>query len=97
MSDDRHKIAYETFVYGCRDKPCPAPVWDDAPAWVRDLVRVAYIQGALDAPYDRKPSGSDLVDRLLHQRNYWPPDDQALFVEAGVEIERLRNELSRKQ
>ena len=36
---------------------------------------------------------SDIVERLMHQREYWPPEDQGLFVEAGAEIERLRTAL----
>ena len=35
---------------------------------------------------------TSIVERLLHQKEYWPPDDQALFVEAAVQIEKLLRE-----
>jgi hypothetical protein len=50
-AEDRARLAYETFRSGFRvDAPCPVPHWDDAPAWVRDAVHVAYLQGKLDKP-----------------------------------------------
>lgn len=49
-TDDRVAGAYNTFRGGFRDDaPCPVPSWDDAPDWVRDAVKVAYLQGKLDA------------------------------------------------
>lgn len=50
-SDDRAKTAYAVFRGGfSEDSPCPVPHWDEAPTWVRDVVKVAYLQGTLDAP-----------------------------------------------
>lgn len=48
-SEERIVWAYNTFRGGFReDAPCPIPHWDDAPPWVRDAMRVAYMQGKLD-------------------------------------------------
>ena len=60
MADDRAKLAYDTFRGGFREiECCPAPSWDDAPSWVRDVVLVAYLQGTLDG---RSPSD----DKCIH-------------------------------
>lgn len=49
-NDDRARLAYETFRGAFpADSPSPAPRWEDAPAWVRDIVKIAYLQGKLDA------------------------------------------------
>jgi len=45
---DRPKVAYQAFRGGFGDKPCPAPPWEDAESWIRDVVTVAYLQGTLD-------------------------------------------------
>lgn len=47
-TDDRARRAYDAFCGGFGDQPCPAPSWDEAPSWIRDIVRVAYFQGTLD-------------------------------------------------
>ena len=44
---ERARVAYDTFRRGFRGS-APLPHWDEAPAWMRDVVRVAYLQGALD-------------------------------------------------
>lgn len=50
QEDDGPKVAFNTFRGGFRkDTPCPVPHWDDAPAWVRDAVKVAYMAGKLNA------------------------------------------------
>lgn len=55
MNEDRAKVAYDTFRNGFTGgTPCPAPAWDAAPSWVRDVVLVAYLQGSLDRG---KPAG----------------------------------------
>jgi hypothetical protein len=46
--EDRAKTAYDTFRGGFDASACPAPEWDGAPPWVRDVVKVAYLQGKLD-------------------------------------------------
>lgn len=46
MSKERAQVAYATFRGGF-DHSAP-PHWEDAPAWVRDAVLVAYLQGKLD-------------------------------------------------
>lgn len=52
--DERIKLAYSIFRGGFRsDKPCPVPHWDEAPSWVRDVAKVAYLQGKLDAAAPR--------------------------------------------
>lgn len=50
--DDRIRLAYNIFRDGFR-KPSPVPAWDEAPSWVRDVVKVAYLQGKLDAAVPR--------------------------------------------
>lgn len=45
--EERAQTAYNIFRGGFRDN-CPVPHWDHAPSWVRDVVRVAYLQGKLD-------------------------------------------------
>jgi hypothetical protein len=53
MTEQRIKAAYNTFRGGVRHADIPQ--WDDAPSWVRDAMRVAYLQGKLDgrsAPRD---------------------------------------------
>ena len=45
--DDRATTAYNVFRSGFSGE-CPAPPWADAPSWVRDVVKVAYLQGKLD-------------------------------------------------
>jgi hypothetical protein len=47
-NEERAKLAYDTFRGGFRNNPCPVPHWNDAPAWIRDVVVVAYLQGTLD-------------------------------------------------
>jgi hypothetical protein len=49
MSDDRIKEAFNAFTSGIRPGYTPLPTWDTAPAWVRDAMRVAYLQGKLDS------------------------------------------------
>lgn len=50
MDDERIKLAYNIFRGGFSSaKPCPVPAWDEAPSWIRDVVKVAYLQGKLDA------------------------------------------------
>lgn len=58
MSDERIKEAFESFTRGVR-RPgyTPLPTWDTAPAWVRDAMRVAYLQGKIDG---FAPSPSDV-------------------------------------
>jgi hypothetical protein len=48
MIGERHAYAYEAFRMGFKDNPCPVPPWNMAPAWIRDVVLVAYLQGELD-------------------------------------------------
>lgn len=47
MSEDRAKLAYETFRNGLKN-PDDIPTWDKATSWVRDIVMVGYLQGMLD-------------------------------------------------
>jgi hypothetical protein len=48
MTDtERARVAYETF-HGGFSAGAPFPAWDEAPSWLRDVVRVAYLQGTLD-------------------------------------------------
>jgi hypothetical protein len=50
MSEDRIKTAYNTFRAGFSDPAkCPAPAWDDAQPWIRDVATVTYLQGKLDS------------------------------------------------
>lgn len=46
--DERAKLAYNIFRGGFRGD-VPVPHWDEAPSWVRDVVKAAYMQGKLDA------------------------------------------------
>jgi len=48
-SDDRVTLAYSTFRGGCREDNAP-PRWGELEPWMRDAMRVAYLQGTLDAP-----------------------------------------------
>jgi hypothetical protein len=48
MSNVRAQVAYEVLRGGFPEGRCPVPAWDDAPAWVRDLALVAYLQGEID-------------------------------------------------
>jgi hypothetical protein len=48
---DRARLAYETILRGFsepQDAENFIPEWRSAPTWVRDAVRVAYMQGKLD-------------------------------------------------
>lgn len=64
MSDARTKTAYDTFRNGFRkDAACPVPRWEDAPDWVRDVARVAYLQGKLDGPAQFERVS---IERLAH-------------------------------
>ena len=45
---ERAKRAYDIFRSGFGDQPCPAPTWEEAEPWIRDIVKVAYFQGSLD-------------------------------------------------
>lgn len=54
--DPRAKVAYDTFRGGFRGASCPVPHWDEAPAWVRDVVLVAYLQGTLDGKSETPPT-----------------------------------------
>jgi hypothetical protein len=45
---ERWQTAYEIYRGGFR-KDAP-PHWDDLPSWVRDAIKVAYLQGKLDGP-----------------------------------------------
>ena len=47
-NDERAQKAYNAFRDGFDENKCPVPHWDDAPDWVRDVARVAYMQGTLD-------------------------------------------------
>jgi hypothetical protein len=67
MSSDRHKIAYNTFRSGFGNA-CPVPAWDDAPPWLRDVILVAYLQGAVDAPYNWPRWIADLNTMELTER-----------------------------
>jgi len=44
-STERHIIAYETVRAGCKNI---IPAWDSLEPWIRDAVKVAYLQGKLD-------------------------------------------------
>ena len=43
---ERHVTAYETLRAGCKGT---IPAWDALEPWMRDAVKVAYLQGTLDA------------------------------------------------
>ena len=45
---NRAQDAYNTFRSGFRDGVKTAPPWEDLEHWMRDMVRVAYLQGLLD-------------------------------------------------
>lgn len=46
----RPEVAYEAFRAGFHgSKACPAPAWNEAATWVRDVALVCYLQGKLDA------------------------------------------------
>lgn len=47
-TDARVKVAYDTFRGGMFPEDS-VPAWDEAPSWVRDVAKVAYLQGTLDA------------------------------------------------
>lgn len=65
MSKDRIKTAYNAFRAGFADPAkCPAPPWDEAPPWVRDVVTVAYLQGTLDRKLP-KPLNISIEDTVL--------------------------------
>lgn len=51
FAEQRAQQAYASFRGGLHDIPFPVPHWDDAPAWVRDVVLVAYLQGNLDGSW----------------------------------------------
>lgn len=46
-AEDRARVSYEAFRNGFDGGVLP-PEWDKAPAWVRDAIHVAYLQGKLD-------------------------------------------------
>ena len=46
-TNERVRIAYNAFLSGFSGF-CPAPRWDEASPWVRDALKVAYLQGRLD-------------------------------------------------
>lgn len=48
MTDDRPKMAYSIFRGGLRKDVIPPPHWDELEPWMRDAMRVAYLQGKLD-------------------------------------------------
>jgi hypothetical protein len=76
MSEDRIKIAYNTFRSGFSDPTkCPAPSWNDAPAWVRDVVTVAYLQGKLDRsdwPEIKTPATIEELQAILNSEDDRP-------------------------
>lgn len=55
-TDDRIKTAYDTFRHGIQSKDIPLP-WGHLLPWMKDAMRVAYLQGTLDgrAGYIRDP------------------------------------------
>lgn len=50
-TDERVRMAYSAFIGGFTGF-CPAPRWDEASPWIRDIVKIAYLQGKLDAKRD---------------------------------------------
>lgn len=45
-TDRRIKAAYDAFRDGCTTTDLPR--WENASPWIRDLMKVAYLQGTLD-------------------------------------------------
>lgn len=46
---DRAQTTYEVFRSGFRGTTRAPPPWDDLEPWMRDMARLAYLQGKLDA------------------------------------------------
>lgn len=45
--EDTSRYAYNSFRDGFQSGCEPCPPWDEAPDWVRDLVKVSILTGAL--------------------------------------------------
>ena len=54
--DARARAAYETFRAGFRDHLRAPPSWEQLDGWMRDALKVAYLQGALDGVFSSKPA-----------------------------------------
>lgn len=102
-ADDRIKTAYDTFRHGITAKDIPLP-WGHLLPWIRDAMRVAYLQGRLDKGRDEsrddsKPTGgaqlvgvaavAEPTPEKLSQR---PFEDDPLHATLDAQIEKLTRE-----
>lgn len=66
-NEERVRTAYNAFRNGFSDPfKCPVPQWDLAPAWVRDVTVVAYLQGKLDNDHTSMLKEANEVLRSAH-------------------------------
>lgn len=52
---ERAQVAYAAFRGGFRDDAKAPPHWNDLETWMRDALKVAYLQGRLDGKSLWKP------------------------------------------
>lgn len=61
--EGREKVAYDTFRNGFGGAANTPPRWEALPAWIRDVAKIAYLQGILDGkPKRHTISGSDAAE-----------------------------------
>lgn len=67
--NDAARAAYNIFRGGFKN-PCPVPPWDVAPAWVRDVARVAYLQGTLNGKQQPPEEMKVRMNECAHSYSY---------------------------
>lgn len=91
---ERWIVAYQTFRAGFRqDITCPAPTWKDAPDWVRDVAKVCYLQGQLDAgdsaPPQTPPESKFSPGDPVEVRKVGDDIDEIVIRRGDVHIEQM--------